>query len=259
MVDARTEIVKYHKSQPILTNDLVVNEPTFFISVARDAYIHEDVEEPEFVTLVNTGADPVDIHLPTLVRYTNSIKKEQACSLLEMAIANDALQLYIIHNDFWKTSTRSALRGIPIVNTELLLRSIVPSKVGDETCFQTQNTTVVEDVTYSIQIHVEQVSHSFCIIHKPLLTTTPLSLPVIKEPFPVANGLRPKTPDFVLSCLQTELQRAYKIRFALTSHSGDEIPRYWVGYFDASPRKTAPAVGFRKRRFTPEDEDDEDE
>ena len=74
----------------------------------------------------------------------------------------------------------------------------------------------------------------------------------------ISNGLPPKTPDLVLSCLQVELERAYKVRFALSTPGGDEIPRYWVGYFDASPRKSIPAVGFRKRKFTPE-EDDEDE
>lgn len=79
-----------------------------------------------------------------------------------------------------------------------------------------------------------------------------------KEPVCISNGLPPKTSDFVLSSLQVELERAYKIRFALSAPSGDEIPRYWVGYFDASPRKSVPVVGFRKRKFTPE-EDDEDE
>jgi hypothetical protein len=63
----------------------------------------------------------------------------------------------------------------------------------------------------------------------------------------------------VLSCLQVELERAYKLRFALLSPSGDEIPRYWVGYFDASPRKIQAAVGFHKRKFTPADEEDEEE
>jgi hypothetical protein len=62
----------------------------------------------------------------------------------------------------------------------------------------------------------------------------------------------------VLSCLQVELERAYKVRFALTSPEGDEIPRYWVGYFDASPRKIVAAVGFFKRKFVPADEDSEE-
>jgi hypothetical protein len=63
----------------------------------------------------------------------------------------------------------------------------------------------------------------------------------------------------VLTCLQVELERAYKVRFALSSSTGEEIPRYWVGYFDASPRKIAPATGFHKRKFTPVDEDEEEE
>lgn len=156
-VDASAEMVKYHKSQPILDKDLVINAPSFFLSVAQDAYIHEDVEHPDFITLVNTGTDPVDIPVSTLIHYTNSTKKQQACSLLEMAIANRALQLFVVYNDYWKNATQSMFRGIPIVNTELLLQSIVPAKVGKDTCFKTPHTTVVEDVSYSIQIHVEQV------------------------------------------------------------------------------------------------------
>jgi hypothetical protein len=61
----------------------------------------------------------------------------------------------------------------------------------------------------------------------------------------------------VLTCLQSELERAYKIRFALSAEDGTEIPRYWVGYFDSSPRKIEPAVGLHKRKFTPADEDED--
>jgi hypothetical protein len=78
-----------------------------------------------------------------------------------------------------------------------------------------------------------------------------------QEPVSITNGLPPRSPDLVLTCLQVELERAYKIRFALNSPTGDEIPRYWVGYFDASPRKIAPATGFHKRKFTPADEEEE--
>ena len=156
-IDASTALLKHQKAQTHLGNDLVTNEPSFFVHVADKAYLHEDPEQPAFVTLVNAGVDPVDIPLSTLLQYTNSTKKEQACSLLEMAIATGALQLFVIHNDYWKNATNSALRGIPILNTELLLQSVVPSRVGEQTCFHTPNTTVVEDVTYNIRIHVEAV------------------------------------------------------------------------------------------------------
>ena len=81
----------------------------------------------------------------------------------------------------------------------------------------------------------------------------------LQEPSPITNGRPPLAPDFVLSCLQVELERAYKLRFALSTPSGDEIPRYWVGYFDASPRKIQPAVGFHKRKFEPADESEEED
>ncbi len=43
--------------------------------------------------------------------------------------------------------------------------------------------------------------------------------------------------------------------FKLTNHEGDEIPRYWGGYFDAS-RRVGPAVGYKKRKITPCDDDE---
>ena len=170
-VDASTDLLKHQKAQTHLVNDLVTNEPSFFIHVTEKAYLHEDPETPAFVTLVNSGIDPVDIPLQTLMQYTNSTKKEQACSLLEMAIANGALQLFVIHNDYWKNATNSALRGIPIVNTELLLQSVVPAMIGEQTCFRTPNKTTVEDVNYDIQIHVEPVSEILQLRHTVELLT----------------------------------------------------------------------------------------
>ena len=157
LVDASTALLRRQKANPHLGNDLVTNEPALFIHVHDKAYIHEDVEVPDFVTIVNAGVEPVDIPVATLLTYTNCVKKEQACSLLEIAIASGSLQLFVVQNDFWKNATNSSLRGIPLINTELLLQSVVPSKVGDQVCFQTPNTIVVEDVAYNIHIHVEQV------------------------------------------------------------------------------------------------------
>ena len=235
--DASTALLRRQKAQTFLGNDLVTNEPAVFLHVSEKAYLHEDLENPDYVTLVNSGnIDPVDIPVATLLAYTNCIKKEQACSLVELAISHGALQLFAIQNDFWKSATNSSLRGIPVINTELLLQSVIPANVGSQTCFPTLSTMVVEDVTYNINIHVEQ------------------------EPVAVANGVSPRSQDFVLACLQSELERAYKIRFALVAQDGSEIPRYWVGYFDASPRKIDPAVsGLGKRRFTPADDEDEDD
>jgi len=156
-VDASMALLRRQKANPHLGNDLVTNEPAVFIHVGDKAYIHEDPEVPDFVTLVNSGVEPVDIPISTLLAYTNCIKKEQACSLLEIAIANGALQLFVVQNDFWKNATNSSLRGLPLINTELLLQSVVPAKVGEQTCFQTSSTMVVEDVLYNIQIHVDQV------------------------------------------------------------------------------------------------------
>jgi hypothetical protein len=236
LADARSSILKYQQAQPHIANDLITDEPSFHIYAQHKAYIHDELEGQipgqEMITLVNSGTEPIDIPVSTLMHYTNSTRKEAACSLLEIAIANNALQILVFSNDYWKTATHSSLRGIPLVNTETLLQSVVPALVGTQTSFPTPNTTVIDDVTYSIHIHVDP------------------------EPTAVATGVSPQAPDFILACKDIELERAYRLTFSLSNHDGNEIPRYWVGYFDASPRRSGPAVGYKKRKITPCDEED---
>jgi len=74
-----------------------------------------------------------------------------------MAIATSALQMVVISNEYWKNATQSSFRGIPVINTEALLQCVVPALVGEQTCFPTPNTAFVDEVTYNIQIHVDQV------------------------------------------------------------------------------------------------------
>ena len=236
LADSRVALLKYQQAQPHIANDLITDEPVFHIFVQHKAYIHDEVEGQipgqEMITLVNSGTEPIDIPVSTLLQYTNSTRKDWACSLLEIAIANNALQMLVVSNDYWKSATHSSLRGIPLINTEILLQSIVPALVGTQASFPTPNTTTIDDITYAIHIQVDA------------------------EPTAVATGTPPQASDFILACKDVELERAYRLTFALTNHDGDEIPRYWVGYFDASPRRSGPAVGYKKRKITPCDEDE---
>jgi hypothetical protein len=232
LADARSTQLRVQQSQPLIARDLVPEEASFHFFVSQKAFIQEEEQGCEdVVRIVNSGADPIDIPVPILLRYTNTTRKDWACSLLEMAIANGALQLFVINNDFWKNATHSALRAIPLINTEILLQSIVPSLVGPQTDFITPNTTTIDDITYNIQIHIDQ------------------------EPTPIATGTQPTATDFVLTGKTIELERAYKIHFNLVAHE-DEIPNYWVGYFDASPQRTVASVTSKRRRPTPCGEDD---
>ena len=231
--DARAAQLKIQQAQPLIARDLVPEEASFHFFASQKAFIQE--EEPgceDVVRIVNTGADPIDIPVPILLHYTNSTRKDWACSLLEMAIANGALQLFVVNNDFWKNATHSALRGIPLINTEILLQSVVPSLVGSQSDFITPNTTTIDDVTYNIQIHVDP------------------------EPTPIATGAPPTATDFILTGKTIELERAYKIHFNLVSHE-EEIPNYWVGCFDASPQRTVASVTSKRRRPTPCGEEEE--
>ena len=236
IADARAALLKYQQAQPNIANDLVTDEPVFHIFSHHKAYIHDEIEGQipgqEMITLVNSGSEPIDIPVSTLLQYTNSTRKDWACSLLELAIANNALQMLVVSNDFWKTAMHSSLRGIPLVNTDILLQSIVPSLVGTQLSFPTPNTTTIDDTTYSINIHIDP------------------------EATAVATGAPPLSPDFILTCKDIELERAYRLVFSLSNHEGDEIPRYWVGFFDASPRRCGHAVGYKKRKITPCNDDE---
>jgi hypothetical protein len=227
LAEARSSQLKFQQSQPLIARDLVPEEASFHIFASPKAFIQEEEQGMEdMIRIVNSGADPIDIPVATLLQYTNTTRKDWACSLLEMAIANNALQLFVINNDFWKNATHSSLRAVPLINTEILLHSIVPSLVGSQTDFVTPNTTTIDDVTYNIQIHVDA------------------------EPTPIATGAPPTATDFILTGKTIELERSYKIHFNLVSNE-DEIPNYWVGYYDASPKRTVASVTSKRRRPTP--------
>jgi len=192
--DARAALLKHQQSQQFIANDLITNEPAFHIHASHKAFIHEDPDGPKdtgLITIVNTGIEPIDIPLHTLLAYTNSADRNQACSLLEMAIATSSLQMLVINNDYWKNATQSAFRGIPIINTELLLQSVIPARIGDQTCFPTPHIAEVDEVVYNVQIHVEQVICPFftirIIIHTHKHTTRN------PPPSPPASRPRPRT------------------------------------------------------------------
>ena len=234
LADARSLQLKVQQHQPLIARDLVPEEASFHIFASPKAFIQEEEHGVEdVVRLVNTGADPIDIPIPILLHYTNCTNKDWACSLLEMAIANNALQLFVLNNDFWKNATHSALRAVPLINTDILLQSIVPSLVGTQSDFVTPNTTTIDDITYNIQIRIDQ------------------------EPTQIATGVPPTAPDFILTGKAIELERAYKIHFNLVAHE-DEIPNYWLGYYDASPQRTVASVMSKRRRPTPCGEEEED-
>ena len=81
-----------------------------------------------------------------------------------------------------------------------------------------------------------------------------------QEPIAVTTGPPPSAPDLVLASRKVKLERAYKLRFNLICLAdGREIPRYWVGFFDASPRRSVPVAGYKSRRIEPLNEEDEEE
>jgi hypothetical protein len=234
LADARTTQLKTQQAQPLIARDFVPEEVSFHLYVSPKAFIQEEETGTEdIIRIVNSGADPIDIPLHILLHYTNTTRKDWACSLLEMAIANNALQLFVVNNDFWKNATHSALRAIPLINTDILLQSVVPSLIGTQSDFITPNTTTIDDITYNIQIRIDP------------------------EPVPIATGAPPTATDFVLTGKSIELERAYKIQFNLVSGE-DEIPNYWLGYFDASPQRTVASVTSKRRRPTPCGGDDDE-
>jgi hypothetical protein len=77
------------------------------------------------------------------------------------------------------------------------------------------------------------------------------------EPTPIATGMPPTAEDFVLTGKTIELERAYRIQFNLVAAAGeDEIPNYFVGYFNASPQRTVASVTSRRRKATPMEMDE---
>ena len=236
LADARTQELKTQQTYPHIARDLVPENPAFHVVVHHKAYFNDDdTNETGYVRLLNWGgSDTIDIPLCALAKYTNldPTHKLTACNLLEIAIATNALQLLVFNNDFWRSPTESHLRGIPIINTENLLHSVIPALIGTQTTFQTPYDITIDDTTFHIQIHIDP------------------------EALPVAKGPPPLTPDLAITGLNVELERAYRIVFSLVS-AEDEIPKFFEGYFNASPNRTVSALGFKRRRLVSCEEDQE--
>ena len=256
--DARMQELKIQQTYPLIARDLVPEQVVFHTFVHHKAIINDDIAGAEFpmVQIANWGqGEIIDIPVSVLLKYTNHTAKpgadyhhsrpslsltpphptgaearqDWACSLLEVAIATNSLQLLVFANDFWKTAVHSSLRAIPIINTEALLSSVIPAMIGTQTTFQTPHETVIDDETYHLQIHVDP------------------------EPIPVSTGAPPPTQDLIITGSHIELERAYRLTFSMVS-ADNEFPRYFVGYFNASPHKNQPVAGFKRRRPTPYDE-----
>ncbi|MFZ4860305.1 MAG: hypothetical protein ACOYL3_28430 [Desulfuromonadaceae bacterium] len=236
LADARTQELKAQQTFPQIARDLVPENPAFHVHVHHKAFFNDDdTDETGFVRLLNWGgSDTIDIPLCALAKYTNldPTHKLTACNLLEIAIATNALQLLVFSNDFWRSPTESHLRAIPIINTENLLHSVIPALIGTQTTFQTPHDITIDETTYHIQIHVDP------------------------EPLPVAKGPPPFTQDLAITGLNVELERAYKITFSLIS-AEDEIPKFFEGYFNASPNRTVSALGYKRRRLVSCEDDQE--
>jgi hypothetical protein len=239
LADARVQELKIQQTYPLIARDLVPEQVVFHTFVHHKAIINDEIQGSEFpmVQIANWGSgEIIDIPISILLKYTNHTakpgsepRKDWACSLLELAIATNSLQLLVFSNDFWKTAVHSSLRAVPIINTETMLSSVIPAMIGTQTTFQTPHETTIDDETYHLQIHVDP------------------------EPIPVSTGAPPPTQDLILTGSHIELERAYRLTFSLVS-ADNEFPRYFVGYFNASPHKNQPVAGFKRRRPTPYDE-----
>jgi hypothetical protein len=234
LADARSQELRTQQLFPQIAKDLVPENPAFHVHVHHKAFFNDEhTAETGFVRLLNWGgSDTIDIHLDTLAKYTNldPTYKLTACNLLEIAIATNSLQLMVFSNDFWRSPTESHLRAIPIINPESLFNSVIPSLIGTQTTFQTPYDITIDDTTFHIQIQIDP------------------------EAMPVAKGPPPPTTDFAVTGLNVELERAYRIAFSLVA-AEDEIPKFFEGYFNASPFRTTSQENYKRRKLMSCEED----
>ena len=186
LADARMQELKMQQTHPLIARDLIPEQVVFHTFVHHKAIINDDIPGAEFpmVQIANWGSgEIIDVPMSVMLKYTNHTakpgwcflllliiaqraaqsltpagaepRKDWACSLLEMAIATNSLQLLVFSNDFWKSAAHSSLRAIPIINTETMLSSVIPAMIGTQTTFQTPHETVIDDETYHIQINVD--------------------------------------------------------------------------------------------------------
>jgi hypothetical protein len=224
LADARTLQLTERDAQPMLARDLEVKDVPFWANVSKAAFI-DDSAITDSVRVVNWG-DPlipqIDIPIDVLMTYTNCIRPDWACALLETAIAASAVKVLVFSSDFWKTQGGSSgFRAVPVIDTDVLLAAV--TKPG--TVYNTTFRVDVEDVPHMVQIEVSP------------------------EPISVQGGAPPACDDFALVGLQSELEAAHVVIFNLVNaQTQSVVPAVWKGYWHASPLKVPVAASLAKRK-----------
>jgi hypothetical protein len=245
--DAKTRAMNHVAENQPIARDLQADRLGFITHVQKSAFLDDDMGDSSdkahlgksgFVHVVNWGESKsvIDISLDVLKKYTNVSNVDQACQLLEVAIAMDALNIFVLHNDFQKNPDESKLKGIPLIDTEKMLASINPAEFekADVVVFPTACTALLNDIPYDIEIEVDGTAKK---THNAGVSVLPLST------------------DFVLAGLDAELTKAYKIRFRYVSDvpedEEEQTVNMFVGFFNASPVPPTVIAGFKRRKITP--------
>lgn len=231
--EARSNAVQRQTDYEGISRDLQSDRLGFFVQIDKTAVIDDErCEEYGTVHIVGWGGkDVIDIPIEVLKKYTNVDNVEQACQLLEVAIAMESLSVYVVNNEFKRGPVESTLKGIPLIDTEKMLASVDASAIDTSPVFQTPYTAVIDDVTYAIEIEID-----------PVPKTT------------MGDGInRPLSEDFIIVGRDVEIAKGYKIKIRYISPD-EEVLNMFVGFLNSSTPAASIAVGFKRRRITPFDD-----
>ena len=120
---------KAHKFQCV-SADLVKDKVAFFRELLNPSMSCETVDMGDAgpgVRLVQWSQEPtenlngIDVSVEVLLRACNSTSVEHAVALLQIAVAMEAVSLFVTHNPYDARGGGSSLRGIPFVNVPKLV------------------------------------------------------------------------------------------------------------------------------------------
>ena len=144
LVEAKIKAMQKRELYKNLERDISVDNLFWHTKIGKKAWVNEYGKESDsFVSIHDwrNSEEPgeyvehVDIAVNVLLRYTNSINVEWSIALLQLAIASGALDLVVIHSDYFKRDGRtSSMRAIPLIDTRQLFATVRNGTKGVMAC-----------------------------------------------------------------------------------------------------------------------------
>jgi hypothetical protein len=230
------EVVTARKEKfPMVAKDFEENRAAFFLNQCpvttfiNDEHLASGTSSMVQLVMgpgVLDDSDFIDIHIATLLKYTNTADVKHACALMECAAALGALRVFVTFNPFWGRKGASCYRGIPIIDSGVFFQAITKDFLQGMPAQMTASPMGITPTT--VKAPTESIYDALCIdleiAAAPIVVKTETSVGV-------------PTPDFAIVGPGFAIPKAYNFFVNLRSPAGDshdDVSGVFSGFFNVS-------------------------